>query len=82
MLGDVCPYDHGVDPVVVEDDTLALGPGGLYDKYSLLHAAIFFPLGFGLFWCDEVSLFCFIYIYLSGFEPFCSHKYFLQHLKR
>ncbi|KAK3789004.1 hypothetical protein RRG08_039612 [Elysia crispata] len=27
MLGDVCPYDHGVDPVVVEDDTLALGPG-------------------------------------------------------
>ena len=30
MLGDVCPYDHGVDPVVVEDDTLGLGPGGLY----------------------------------------------------
>ncbi|GFR89995.1 RNA-binding protein 26 [Elysia marginata] len=27
MLGDVCPYDHGADPVVVEDDTLALGPG-------------------------------------------------------
>lgn len=28
MLGDVCPYDHGADPVVVEDDALALGPGG------------------------------------------------------
>ncbi|GFN87464.1 RNA-binding protein 26 [Plakobranchus ocellatus] len=28
MLGDVCPYDHGADPVVVEDDTLALGRRG------------------------------------------------------